>query len=508
MELIGEPELVFDWSAGHCPVPNAPDLPVRPFRDAGGLIHVNLSAPNNYSLVGPDFDHLDLDCNPTLVSGFDPDPSHFNYSEWIGATYTLDGNTVYAIVHDEYYGYLGSQWDSLRDFGDQQGGKDWSYNAWTGSAYRPMTYDPTNDRWQGPRTYCQLANWGQHPDGACEPARTWTSPVSGSVLVHGAVYDAAPEQGDGVIVSIYKNEDLLWSLSIDANDPDTYPFSIPVDVVPGDALYFRVNQRASLDFDSTNFRVKIDQGPDPCPSGEHERCFYADLTYAVSTDGGSTFTQPSPPDNLIAAPPNTYTPEAGQYAMWQPSNIVLNPDDNYYYALVARIYAPYNHGGHINAACVMRTQTLDEPSSWRAWDGEGFNLAMPDPYTTPGLSPSADACTIVEPFGLTYSLTYNTYLGAFIATGHGYSPTLPRTGFYFTLSTDLVHWSRPQLIMPADFVNTTDGPYLAYPSLVDTGSQSLSFDTTGQDVYLYYSLFNDRSLDNTDLLRLPLHFEK
>src|SRR3990172_12626089 len=141
VEIVGEPEVVFDWSAGHCPEPNAPDLPVRPFRDAEGQININLSAPSNYRLVGPDFDQLELDCTPTLLSDFDPDPSHFNYSEWIGATYTLGGRTVDAIVHNEFYGDLASGWDSQRDFSDQPGEDGWSYMAWTGAAYRPMSYD-------------------------------------------------------------------------------------------------------------------------------------------------------------------------------------------------------------------------------------------------------------------------------------------------------------------------------------------------------------------------------
>ena len=32
-------------------------------------------------------------------------------------------------------------------------------------------------------------------------------------------------------------------------------------------------------------------------------------------------------------------------------------------------------------SCVMRTQTLADPTSWRAWDGTAFELQMTDPYT-------------------------------------------------------------------------------------------------------------------------------
>ena len=32
--------------------------------------------------------------------------------------------------------------------------------------------------------------------------------------------------------------------------------------------------------------------------------------------------------------------------------------------------------------CVIRTATLDDPTSWRAWDGAGFDLQMTSPYVT------------------------------------------------------------------------------------------------------------------------------
>jgi hypothetical protein len=39
-----------------------------------------------------------------MRSDYDPDPSKFNDSEWLAAPYTEDGNTIYAIVHNEYRG--------------------------------------------------------------------------------------------------------------------------------------------------------------------------------------------------------------------------------------------------------------------------------------------------------------------------------------------------------------------------------------------------------------------
>ena len=44
-------------------------------------------------------------------------------------------------------------------------------------------------------------------------------------------------------------------------------------------------------------------------------------------------------------------------------------------------------------------------------------------------------------------------------------------------------------------------------SLIDHDSDSLSFDTTGQFPYLYYSRFNSLSPRDYDLIRVPLRFD-
>lgn len=62
--------------------------------------------------------------------------------------------------------------------------------------------------------------------------------------------------------------------------------------------------------------------------------------------------------------------------------------------------------------------------------------------------------------------------------------------------------------MPAEFSYTTDGPFLAYPSLVDHDSDSINFEVTGQNPYLYFSQFQTASLENVDLVRVQVHFEK
>ena len=44
-------------------------------------------------------------CSVILGSDLNPDPAAFDDHEWIAAPYTLDGKTVYALVHDEYHAW-------------------------------------------------------------------------------------------------------------------------------------------------------------------------------------------------------------------------------------------------------------------------------------------------------------------------------------------------------------------------------------------------------------------
>jgi hypothetical protein len=56
-------------------------------------------------MSGPDLDHLTRDCGVLIPSHYNPDPARFDDREWIRSTYTLDGTTVFALVHDEYQGH-------------------------------------------------------------------------------------------------------------------------------------------------------------------------------------------------------------------------------------------------------------------------------------------------------------------------------------------------------------------------------------------------------------------
>ncbi|MDH5506958.1 MAG: hypothetical protein OEZ02_07030, partial [Anaerolineae bacterium] len=43
LKIVGEEEIVFDWTTDRCERENIPDLAARAFRDAGGQVHLIIS---------------------------------------------------------------------------------------------------------------------------------------------------------------------------------------------------------------------------------------------------------------------------------------------------------------------------------------------------------------------------------------------------------------------------------------------------------------------------------
>lgn len=252
-------------------------------------------------------------------------------------------------------------------------------------------------------------------------------------------------------------------------------------------------------------------GPgDPSPGNP---CWYNSITYAVSVDGGRTFTKPDAPAHVVAPAPNAWVPpliSPSGYAAegyFQPSSIVRGPD-GYYYSLMNSIP---DKSMNVSGICAIRSDRLDDPTSWRAWDGSGFNLRLASPYAT---GASAAVCTYLPNAIGNSSLSYNTYLGLYMLVNDSNEGGGASCGIYFSLSPDMVHWGPMQMIAPARIPWCDAGPatpgvlepvMVLYPSLLDHGDTGVNFDRTGRTVYLYYTRFNDGGLDR-DLVRVPVTF--
>ena len=239
----------------------------------------------------------------------------------------------------------------------------------------------------------------------------------------------------------------------------------------------------------------------PGNSSPGNPCWYNSISYASSADGGHTFSHTTPPGQLVAPPPVQWDPQGPPppHGYFNPSNIVLG-QDSFYYSMFMAIDRPATQQG----LCVMRTKTLDDPASWRAWDGSAFNLQMTDPY----IGPPPAMCSIVVP-AIGASLTFNTYLNKYLLVGEGVvggsGPFV--CGLAYSLSSDLLTWAPLRMIREETlpFFAPCSAPTgaTAYPSIIDHSDTTVNFERPGRTPYLYFTRFNDLAL-NRDLVRVPL----
>ena len=248
-------------------------------------------------------------------------------------------------------------------------------------------------------------------------------------------------------------------------------------------------------------------------------CWYNSVTYAVSTDGARSFSKPGAPAHAVAPAPYAWVPPApgvppvgngfveGYFA---PSNIVQGKDGYYYSFLMA---IPTQNWYQMQGLCVFRTRTLGDPTSWRAWDGSGFNLHMTSPYVTGHAAP---VCASLGGFVIPSHLVYDTYLERYMAVASGPGPLdvngRPTCGFFYALSADLIHWSTHRLLVEASLGWCAADPaqpgvlepvLVAYPSIVDHADTTVNFENAGRTPYFYYVRVNGDNLDR-DVVRVPL----
>ena len=227
-------------------------------------------------------------------------------------------------------------------------------------------------------------------------------------------------------------------------------------------------------------------------------CIYASLTGALSTDSGHLFGPVAGELAVVAAPPNKFRSDSQWYGVHDPSNIVMNPRDGYYYFVAhTNRFAELEDG-----ACLFRTRDpLRDP--WLAWDGSLFSIRMGNPYSP--REPSGKGCKTVSSNSI-LGLSYNTLLKSFIGVGSGRGK-----GIYYMTSSDLVNWSSLNTLVDADpmYAWHPGRPAPAYYcSLIDPRSPSANFDTSGEFPYLYFvrwRISSGRLLSRSrDVLRIPL----
>ena len=252
----------------------------------------------------------------------------------------------------------------------------------------------------------------------------------------------------------------------------------------------------------------------------YPKCWTVFIGLAVSHDFGTTWRHALPPPNhLVFAVPYRYDPNRLAYGWGDPSNIVRNPNDQYYYVA---LWNRHEIGQQPAGICIARTQNLFDPTSWRGWAGDekGFVTTFVSPYRnneTETDDVEKHICVTVDNLPslcAVLGLVWSAYLKEFVAT-LGCFGELSKS-FYFATSTDLIHWTTPVAFysrenLPEEVQKLVTG--MAYPSLVDPKAPSsygdINYSTIGQEPYLYWtSLGHSTHTDGRHLWATPVRFTK
>lgn len=153
------------------------------------------------------------------------------------------------------------------DFSSQQGFRDWFYLASTApgsSKYVRMPFDSDGTyRWCCDRNYSSAMRvWraGAYPSARNDAVRLWVSPYDGQLHIYGVARKEPRfgSGGNGSVVRILQNQDLLWENALGSSDASSITFDLTVASKSGDEFYFVVGARGDDFGDSTLFDPTIE----------------------------------------------------------------------------------------------------------------------------------------------------------------------------------------------------------------------------------------------------------
>ncbi|KAB0679038.1 hypothetical protein F6X38_14160 [Aureimonas leprariae] len=210
-------------------------------------------------------------------------------------------------------------------------------------------------------------------------------------------------------------------------------------------------------------------------------CWYNALTAAVSRDGGASFEAVRPRRLVAAVPFRAEETRDGHAGYFEPTNIVAH--DGALFMMANVVSPPPQRAGN----CLLRTTGIEDPAGWRAFRDGGFPTRFADPYAG-AVDGEAQLCDPIAPDVLRWpvtSLVRHVPSGLFVATMKGRTTDgdgRERTGVFYATSRDLIDWRGPALLFEAPIAGDCAAPAtLAYPALIDTGSESRNFDTLSGD---------------------------
>jgi hypothetical protein len=231
-------------------------------------------------------------------------------------------------------------------------------------------------------------------------------------------------------------------------------------------------------------------------------CWYSSITQYYSRYDAKHFLPPKA-NYIVARPQIPFDPtKASRVGFFTTSNIVS--DGRYRYVLV------YSEGaeGQEKGNCLFRSALTPEPSKWWGWGGSEFSV---DLSALSGVGNARPSCRPVS--GLDREirgLVRHRPTGTWIAIYTGRDGDV--TGVFYSVSKDMIHWSRGANILSVAVARTEPDcpPVYRYPSIIDHDAPGFSFDTIGNKAFLYsvkIIFVGCRHYSGRQVVRIPLMIE-
>jgi len=240
--------------------------------------------------------------------------------------------------------------------------------------------------------------------------------------------------------------------------------------------------------------------PGRCRFLTYMQCWYNAIVLLRSDNAGRTFSRVG--ERPVASVPIRQDVDQGHNrGFFEPTNIVKRG------AAFFVLIRAGPEGAQKPGTCLFRTNDLTQPESWRFYDGAGFSANV-DPYRDE--VSSAKPCAPLKGLkGIVGSVVYAAGYDAYVAVSDFGSNNPGESGFYYSVSRDLIHWSEGRIFLPlaTPWSPACGQDHFAYPSLVDVDSPSRNFDVVAGDPFLYFVRRHFDGCQGTlrrDLVRMKL----
>jgi hypothetical protein len=227
------------------------------------------SGSNEIRIYGKDNAHSisNVTFENVIINGqtiLDFNDSHFQVNSFVNNLKIMNNGTELACAN----GPFGSNVHvSAKEFSNTQGTNGWYYRTWTaGVGTFNMSWNPDQSgHWRGPNTYDAIWRYDEnlymHPDNG-QVLLEWMAPYSGEINIVGNVKKYDIGGGDGVVVSIWKNNTMVWPnngswLNIAYNDNVGVDHNFMTTVTGGDIISIRVDQGLNSAYDTTQWNPAI-----------------------------------------------------------------------------------------------------------------------------------------------------------------------------------------------------------------------------------------------------------